>query len=45
MGMTGIGTPVITTAPEPKKRPAWMVGGVTIVSFVALMWIIELCDS
>jgi membrane associated rhomboid family serine protease len=35
----------VTPAQEPKKRPAWVVGGVTIVSFVALMWIIELFDS
>jgi membrane associated rhomboid family serine protease len=37
-------TPGYTT-PQPKKRPAWVVGGVTIVSFVALLWIIELFDS
>ena len=44
MGLTGpVGYP--TTSPEPKKRPAWVVGGVTIVSFVALLWIIELFDS
>ncbi|HEY7053867.1 MAG TPA: rhomboid family intramembrane serine protease [Mycobacterium sp.] len=27
-----------------KKRPAWMVGGITIVSFVALLYVIELVD-
>jgi membrane associated rhomboid family serine protease len=42
MGMTG---PGYTTQPQPKKRPAWVVGGVTIVTFVALMWVIELFDS
>jgi membrane associated rhomboid family serine protease len=30
---------------QPKKRPAWIVGGVTIVTFVALLWLIELFDS
>jgi membrane associated rhomboid family serine protease len=34
-----------TPSPEPKKRPAWMVGGVTIVSFVVLLYVIELWDS
>ena len=34
-----------TPTPEPKGRPAWVVGGVTIVSFVALLWVIELWDS
>lgn len=31
--------------PEGKKRPAWMVGGITIVSFVVLLYVIELWDS
>jgi membrane associated rhomboid family serine protease len=43
MGMTGPGYP--TPPPESKKRPAWIVGGVTIVTFVALLWVIELFDS
>ena len=30
---------------EAKKRPAWMVGGATIVSFVVLLWLIELFDA
>ncbi|UXA16687.1 rhomboid family intramembrane serine protease [Mycobacterium sp. SMC-4] len=30
---------------KPKKRPAWLVGGLTIVSFVILLWLIELYDS
>ena len=43
--MTGpIGYPT-PPSPEPKKRPGWMVGGVTIVSFVVLLWVIELFDS
>jgi membrane associated rhomboid family serine protease len=33
------------TAPESKKRPAWMIGGATIVSFVALLYIIEAWDA
>jgi membrane associated rhomboid family serine protease len=45
MGMTGpVGYPT-TPSPQPKKRPAWVVGGATILSFVALLWIIELFDS
>lgn len=43
MGIAGPGYP--TTPPQPKKRPAWIVGGVTIVTFVALLWVIELFDS
>lgn len=40
--MSGSGLPV---TPEAKKRPAWMVGGATIVSFVALLYIIEIWDN
>mgnify|MGYP002651778802 CR=1 FL=1 len=29
---------------EEKKRPTWMVGGITILSFVALLWVIEAVD-
>lgn len=44
MGMTGpVGYPG-PPAPQ-KKRPAWAVGGVTIISFVVLLWLIELFDS
>ncbi|BBX30891.1 rhomboid family protein [Mycolicibacterium mageritense DSM 44476 = CIP 104973] len=43
MGMSSPGYSATPTA--PKKRPAWVVGGVTIVSFVALLWLIELWDS
>jgi membrane associated rhomboid family serine protease len=31
--------------PEPKKRPVWMIGGATIVSFVALLYLIEAWDA
>ncbi|WP_319436919.1 rhomboid family intramembrane serine protease [Mycobacterium sp. RTGN5] len=40
MGMTGpAGYPA--QAPQPKKRPLWMTGGITILSFVALLYVIE----
>ena len=42
--MTGPGYPS-TQQSKPKKRPAWIVGGVTIVSFVVLLYVIELFDS
>lgn len=47
MGMTGTGGyPGMPGPPaKPEKRPAWVVGGVTIVSFVVLLWVIELFDS
>jgi membrane associated rhomboid family serine protease len=41
----GISGPGYTTEPTPKKRPAWVVGGVTIVSFIVLLYVIELFDS
>jgi len=45
MGMTGpVGYPA-TPAPQPKKRPAWVTGGITIVTFVVLLYLIELFDS
>ena len=43
MGMTGPG--YATQPAAAKKRPAWLVGGVTMVSFIALLYIIELFDS
>jgi membrane associated rhomboid family serine protease len=47
MGMTG---PAGYQANHPgrptqNKRPAWVVGGVTIVSFVVLLYVVELFDS
>lgn len=30
---------------EPKKRPAWLVGGLTVLSFVAVLYVIEAYDS
>jgi membrane associated rhomboid family serine protease len=44
MGLVGPGYPA-TPSPEPKKRPAWVVGGLTIISFVVLLWLVELWDS
>jgi membrane associated rhomboid family serine protease len=39
MGMIGpVGYPA---APERKKRPAWVTGGVTILTFVALLYVVE----
>ena len=37
MGLSG---PGYATQPTPKKRPAWMVGGLTILSFVVLLYVI-----
>lgn len=47
MGMTGpTGFPANPPGrPAQRKRPAWVVGGVTIVSFVVLLYVIELFDS
>ncbi len=41
--MSGPGYP--GTPAGAKKRPAWVVGGVTVVSFVVLLYVIELFDS
>lgn len=43
MGLSGPGYPG-TPVPQ-KKRPAWVVGGLTVLSFVVLLWVIELFDS
>jgi membrane associated rhomboid family serine protease len=43
MGLTGPGYP--GTPAAPKKRPAWVLGGATIVTFVVLLYLIELFDS
>ena len=44
MGLTGPGY-TTTPSPQPKKRPAWVVGGATILSFVVLLYVVELFDS
>jgi membrane associated rhomboid family serine protease len=44
MGLTSSGRPR-TPATQTKKRPAWMVGGATILTFVALLYLIELIDQ
>jgi membrane associated rhomboid family serine protease len=38
-------TPGQPTAAGARRRPAWVVGGVTIVSFVALLYLIEVWDG
>ncbi|WP_197375118.1 rhomboid family protein [Mycolicibacterium baixiangningiae] len=44
MGMTGpTGFPA--NSPAPQKRPAWVVGGATILGFVVLLYLIEVFDS
>jgi len=42
MGMTGTGG---HPGSAPTKRPAWVVGGATVVSFVVLLWVVELVDT
>ncbi|MDT5344392.1 MAG: hypothetical protein QOE52_3576, partial [Mycobacterium sp.] len=32
-------------ARQPKKRSPWLVGGATIVSFVALLYVVEAFDQ
>jgi membrane associated rhomboid family serine protease len=44
MGMTGPAYPAKSN-PQSKKRPAWVVGGVTILTFVALLYLIEAWDQ
>ena len=34
-----------TPARQAKKRPRWMVGGATILTFVALLYLVELIDQ
>jgi membrane associated rhomboid family serine protease len=34
-----------TPAKQSKKRPQWMVGGATILTFVALLYLVELIDQ
>ncbi|MCV7283520.1 rhomboid family intramembrane serine protease [Mycolicibacterium flavescens] len=45
MGLSGPGYGHPAATPGPKKRPAWVVGGATVLSFVALLWVIELFDA
>lgn len=42
MGMTDRSR---TPATQPKKRPHWVVGGATILTFVALLYVVELADQ
>jgi membrane associated rhomboid family serine protease len=35
----------ITPTPEPKKRPGWIVGGITIVSFVAVLYVVQIINA
>jgi len=44
MGMIPSGRPR-TPATQTKKRPTWMVGGATILTFVALLYLVELIDQ
>jgi membrane associated rhomboid family serine protease len=32
-------------APERRKRPAWVTGGITILSFVAILYIVEIVNQ
>jgi membrane associated rhomboid family serine protease len=34
-----------TPATQPKRRPRWVVGGATILTFVALLYLVELIDQ
>jgi membrane associated rhomboid family serine protease len=45
MGMTGPARKARTPAAQTKKRSRWMVGGATILTFVALLYLIELVDQ
>ena len=44
MGMTGYARRFRRSS-QPEKRPAWKVGGATILTFVALLYVIELVDQ
>lgn len=35
----------LPAAPGDKKRPTWMVGGATIIGFVALLYVVEIIDT
>ena len=45
MGITGRTGNPRTPATQPKKRPRWMVGGAAILTFVALLYLVELIDQ
>ena len=45
MGKTGRAGTSHTPAMEPRKRPSWIVGGATILTFVALLYVVELIDQ
>jgi membrane associated rhomboid family serine protease len=46
MGMSGYGSGYAPgQPPKPKKRPPWLIGGITILSFVALLYVVEVYDS
>lgn len=38
-------TPVAQPVPHTKRRPRWMVGGATILTFVALLYCVEVIDQ
>jgi membrane associated rhomboid family serine protease len=35
----------LPVTPSAKKRPPWMVGGATVVTFVALLYLVEIWDN
>ena len=41
----GVSRPAVPPAQQPKKRSVWVVGGATIISFVALLYVAELFDQ
>ena len=43
LGFMGTTSPIGQSAPD--KQPAWKVGGATILSFVALLYLIEIADQ
>jgi membrane associated rhomboid family serine protease len=43
MGMTGPGSPTVSGAPRPPS--AWKAGGVTVLAFVAALYVIEAVDQ
>ncbi|OOK78947.1 rhomboid family protein [Mycobacterium kansasii] len=34
-----------TPAKQPERRPRWIVGGATILTFVGLLYLVELIDQ